>query len=104
MSSGGAEDPSYPRAMAILVDAAIWPYRGDRWAHLVSDHSYDELHVFAIELGLRRSAFQGDHYDIPAQLRARAVALGATPITGRELVLRLRAAGLRRRRTPPGGG
>jgi hypothetical protein len=82
--------------VAILVDDAIWPFRGDRWAHLVSDVSYDELHRFADRLGVPRRAFQGDHYDVPQRLRADAVALGAEAVTSRELVRRLRAAGLRR--------
>lgn len=82
----------------ILVDSAVWPWRGERWAHLVSDESYDELHAFADRLGIPRRAFQGDHYDVPAWLRAEAIELGATPVDGRELVRRLRAAGLRRNR------
>jgi hypothetical protein len=95
---------AYRDAVAILVDDAVWSYRGRLWAHLVSDVSYDELHAFAEQLGLPRHAFQGDHYDIPTDVRDRAVALGAAPVPGRELVTRLRAAGLRlppahRRRT-----
>jgi len=82
--------------MAILVDAAIWRWRGRRWAHLVSDADYAELHDFAARLGLRREWFQGDHYDVPAHVRERALALGAQEVGARELVLRLRAAGLRR--------
>ena len=82
--------------MAVLLDPAVWPWRGERWAHLVSDHSYDELHAFAARLGVPRRAFQGDHYDIPASLRDRALALGAEPVSCRELLTRLRAAGLRR--------
>jgi Protein of unknown function (DUF4031) len=82
----------------ILVDDAVWPWRGRRWAHLVSDHSFDELHDFAARLGLDRARFQGDHYDVPAEVRATAIDLGAQPVNARELVRRLRAAGLRRRR------
>ena len=84
--------------MAILVDPAIWPFRGRVWAHLVSDESYEELHDFAARLGIPRPAFQGDHYDIPEPLREQAIELGARPVTGRELITRLRAAGLRRPR------
>jgi hypothetical protein len=87
-------------AVAILVDQARWPWRGRRWAHLVSDVSYDELHDFADRLGIPRRAFQGDHYDVPTEIRARAIALGAEAVESRELLVRLRAAGLRR---PPGG-
>ena len=64
---------------------------------MVSDESYDELHAFAEQLGIPRRAFQGDHYDVPAEYRERAIELGAVPITSRELVRRLVASGLRRR-------
>lgn len=85
--------------MTVLVDAAIWPFEGRKWAHLVSDTSFDELHAFAEQLGIPRRAFQGDHYDVPTDYRDRAIALGAEAVTSRELVRRLRAAGLRRIRT-----
>ena len=87
--------------MAILVDAAIWPFRGRRWAHMVSDDSYDELHRFAQSLGIPPRAFQGDHYDVPTEVRARAIAAGAEVVTSEQLVRRLRAAGLRRRSRVP---
>lgn len=85
--------------MTILVDRAVWPFRGRIWAHLVSDESYEELHMFAARLGLPPRAFHGDHYDIPADIRDRAVELGATSVDGRELVRRLKSAGLRKKRT-----
>ena len=88
--------------MTILVDRAIWPWRGRKWAHLVSDESYEELHEFATRLELPRRAFQGDHYDIPEDYRERAIALGAQPVDARDLVRRLRAAGLRAGRGPGG--
>ena len=84
--------------MTILVDAAVWPWRDRLWAHLVSDRSYDELHEFAARLGIPERAFQGDHYDVPADVRVAAIALGAQPVGAKELVTRLRAAGLRRPR------
>ena len=83
----------------MLVDEAVWPWRGRRWAHLVSDESFEELHVFAQRLGLPPRAFHRDHYDLPAELRDDAIALGAAPVTSREVVRRLQAAGLRRRRS-----
>lgn len=86
--------------MTILVDAAVWSWRGRKWAHLVSDHTYDELHDFAERLGIPRRAFQGDHYDIPTEYRERALELGAEAVDSRVLVRRLREAGLRRRRQP----
>ena len=86
----------------MLVDAAVWPWRDREWAHLVSDASYDELHEFAERLGIPRKAFQGDHYDIPADLRLTAIDLGAEPVGAKELLTRLRAAGLRRPKAPRG--
>jgi hypothetical protein len=88
--------------VAVLVDPAVWPWRGQLWSHLVSDLSYDELHAFAGRLGVPRRAFQGDHYDIPSSLRPAALALGAEDVPARELLRRLKAAGLRRPRRPAG--
>ena len=84
--------------MTLLVDEPIWPFRGRLWCHLVSDTSYDELHAFADALGIPRRAFQGDHYDLPAEMREQAIGLGAVAVPGRELITRLRASGLRRRK------
>ena len=81
--------------MTVLVDSAIWPWRGENWAHLVSDKTYEELHEFAETLGLRRMSFQGDHYDIPEEYRERLIAAGAVEVESREIARRLRAAGLR---------
>ncbi|HEY6533274.1 MAG TPA: DUF4031 domain-containing protein [Acidimicrobiales bacterium] len=86
--------------MAVLVDQAIWVWRGRRWSHLVSDESYDELHAFVEQLGIPRRAFQGDHYDVPEEYRDDVVRLGAVEVDARVLVRRLRAAGLRRPRAP----
>ena len=84
----------------LYVDRAVWPGRGRAagrlWAHLVSDVSYAELHVFAELLGAPRRGFERDHYDIPAPLVPVAVWLGARQVPARELAARLRAAGLRR--------
>jgi hypothetical protein len=85
--------------VALLIDDPVWPWRGRRWSHLVSDESYDELHAFVqAELGIPRRAFQGDHYDIPEELHDVAVAAGAQPVGGRELLSRLLASGLRLRK------
>ena len=81
--------------MTILVDAAVWSWRGRRWAHLVSDTSLEELHAFAERLGVDPRLFAGDHYDVTAEWREQAIALGAVAVDSRELVRRLRAGGLR---------
>lgn len=85
----------------ILVDQAIWPAHGRRFAHLVSDESLDELHAFAQALGLPERAFHRDHYDLPDEWWQQAVDAGAVVVDARELVRRLRAAGLRRRAPRP---
>ncbi len=68
------------------------------WSHLVSDSSYAELHSFAARLGAPRRAFERDHYDLPAERYAEAVALGAVPADSRRLVRLLNESGLRRRK------
>jgi uncharacterized protein DUF4031 len=86
----------------IYVDDAVWPGKGRAagrlWAHLVSDVSYDELHAFAIRLGVPQRAFERDHYDIPASSVPAALGLGARHVRSREIIERLRQAGLRRPR------
>ena len=79
----------------VLVDQPRWWWRGRRWCHLVSDRSLAELHDFADALGIPRRGFQGDHYDVPEEHRDRVVAAGAVEVDSRELVRRLRRAGLR---------
>lgn len=81
--------------MTILIDEARWWHRGQKWCHLVSDASHDELIEFADAIGIPRRGFQGDHYDIPEEYRDEMIAAGAVVVESRELVRRLRAAGLR---------
>ncbi|MEM9748995.1 MAG: DUF4031 domain-containing protein [Actinomycetota bacterium] len=81
--------------MAILIDEPLWWFRGRKWCHMVSDVSYDELIEFADSVGIPRRGFQGDHYDIPEEYRDDMVAAGAIEVPSRELLRRLRGAGLR---------
>jgi Protein of unknown function (DUF4031) len=77
------------------------PLPSSRWCHLASDASFGELHAFAARLGIPRHRFQGDHYDLPPSVRARAVALGAEEVGTRELTRRMagpRGDRVRRRR------
>jgi Protein of unknown function (DUF4031) len=82
--------------MAVLIDPLReYPDAGLRWTHwchMVSDSEFEELHAFAARLGIPRRGFQGDHYDLPPPLRARAVALGALEVGTGELVLRMAGA------------
>jgi hypothetical protein len=82
--------------VTVLIDPARWPGRGRLWSHLVSDLSLAELHAFAEMLGAPRRGFDRDHYDVPSERYASALALGAVPVPSRELVARLTEAGLRR--------
>jgi hypothetical protein len=83
--------------------------RTDRWSHLLADDPA-ELHALAAALGIpprgyqrhRRSAAL-NHYDVPESLRQRAIALGAVPVTWRQmarLTREWRRAGARP--APPG--
>ena len=81
--------------MTILIDEARWWFKGRKWCHLVSDESYDELHQFGDRVGIPRRGFQGDHYDVPEEYRDDLIAAGAEQVESRELVRRLRHAGLR---------
>lgn len=83
--------------MGVYVDDAIWEWRGRRWCHLVAD-SEDELHAFGARLGLKRQWFQHrparpwlDHYDLHEVARDVAIAMGAEPITLREMAHHIRA-------------
>ena len=81
--------------MAILIDEARWWYKDRKWCHLVSDASLDELHRFAAAHDIPRRGFQGDHYDIPEEYREMLIDGGAEVVPSRELLRRLRDAGLR---------
>ena len=83
--------------MTVYIDRPDWPGHGRLWSHMISDISYDELHDFAATLGIPRRAFERDHYDVIADRYDAAVGAGAQPATSREIVLLLRASGLRRR-------
>jgi Protein of unknown function (DUF4031) len=90
--------------MSVYVDDAIWNWQGLKWAHLLADDT-DELHRFALLLGIHRASYQGPprtpvpHYDVTSYERRRAIAQGAIPCTREEIVIvvrRLRTAGVGR--------
>lgn len=84
--------------MAILIDPPTWPAYRTLFSHLVSDVSHEELHEFASRGGVSPRAFDRDHYDVPLHLYDHLVMLGAQPVRSPELVRRLIASGLRRRK------
>ena len=84
--------------MSLMIDTPRWPWRGMLWAHMISDHSLEELHDAARQLNLRWVAFGRDHYDVPDVLWPAACEL-AELVDPREIVRSLRRTGLR----VPGG-
>jgi hypothetical protein len=84
--------------MTILIDPPNVAGHGRMWSHLASDTSYDELHAFARTVGIPERGFDRDHYDVPSEWYDDVVAAGAEAVSSRELVRRLHAAGLRRRK------
>lgn len=85
--------------VAILIDRPIWPKNGRKYAHMVSDHNFAELHGFANRIGLPQKAFHDDHYDVVSYLVNDAISFGAKQVASRELLGRLKSAGLRRQRS-----
>jgi hypothetical protein len=85
--------------MGLMIDPPAVPSRGRLWSHLASDTSYAELHAFARELGIPERGFDRDHYDVPEEYYDTVVGMGVEPVSSRELVARLVAAGLRRRKS-----
>ena len=84
----------------ILVDR-LRSYPSGYWCHMVTDSSPEELHDFALRLGLRREQFQKHerlpHYDLRPRMREMALALGAEAVSSKELFRRGRQAFLETR-------
>ncbi|MFE7516411.1 DUF4031 domain-containing protein [Streptomyces sp. NPDC057540] len=87
--------------MSLYIDPPTWPGHGRMWSHLVSDVSFEELHAFAASIGAPPRAFERDHYDIPSDRYADAVAAGAVEVGSKELLRHLTRAGLRRPKGRP---
>ena len=80
----------------ILIDppaVARWDPRG---SHQASDTSKHQVPPIAPPHGVPARGWDRDHYDVPADAYDALVAAGAVPVTSREIVVALRAAGLRR--------
>ncbi len=80
------------RGLILVDELRAYPHARlpfERWSHMVSDESFEELHAFAERLGIPRHRFQGDHYDLPPHVRSRAVAEGAREVGTRELTQRM---------------
>lgn len=68
--------------MAIYVDNMRIKHKGKEWCHLMAD-SLDELHDFALYIGVKRCWFHRTatypHYDVTAEIRTKAISYGAVP-------------------------
>ena len=88
----------YVDALRPCVPNPRWNW--DRMCHLTAD-TLDELHTFAIRLGLKRDWLHHHpfmpHYDLTANKRAKAVRLGAVEINQREAGRRVHTARQARR-------
>jgi hypothetical protein len=76
----------------IMVDEIMkWPHARypfmDGSCHLTTDGDLEELHAFAISIGLRRGWFQNHvlcpHYDLTPRKRALALSKGAVFVSAR---------------------
>lgn len=74
--------------MTVYVDDMyLYPlgqYRGMKMSHMIAD-TEDELHAMADKIGVSRTWYQGDHYDVCMSKRALAIKCGAQPVTLRDL-------------------
>jgi hypothetical protein len=78
--------------MAVYVDELFNTEKSRKWPYLQACHltadTLEELHEFAISIGLSRSWFQDHrrhpHYDLTNGRRLKAVRLGAIEVSSRE--------------------
>lgn len=80
----------YVSTMKVSIKSKQWPY--SHYCYLIAD-SVDELHQFAVGLGLKREWFQAKsmpHYDLVFGMRAAVRRAGAIEIDDKEIVNRLR--------------
>ncbi len=81
--------------MTVYVDNMRAQVGRHQVCHMMAD-TEAELEAMAQRIGLSHRWRHGDHFDVPLDLRARAVESGAVEITQREMV-RVR----QRNRAPP---
>lgn len=71
--------------MTVYVDDAEIPFQGMKMSHMIAD-TEKELHEMADKIGLERSWYQGDHYDVSISKKKEAINEGAEEVTWRELI------------------
>jgi len=69
----------------IYVDNILYKFGRMKMCHMWTDENIDELHWFALKIGLRRDWFQDDkrlpHYDVCKSKRRLAIKSGAVEAT-----------------------
>lgn len=77
--------------MSVYVDSPRFMKKGGRkrYCHLVAD-TFDELHSFALSIGVKRHFFHSSaswqHYDLSEELHSKALAFGAVEVSSRVIV------------------
>ena len=67
----------------VYIDNFFAQYGRMKMCHMIAD-SEEELHQFAVKIGLKRKWFQNTnnpHYDVSISYRKKAVAYGAAEVT-----------------------
>jgi hypothetical protein len=72
--------------MTVYVDNVGIKASGRIWYHLISDTNDNEIHIFAKRIGLKRSWFHVDHYDVTTTKRIQALKNGAVEASREEIV------------------
>lgn len=75
----------------IVVDNAVWkkPNGRKNYAHMATDGSIEELHLFAEQIGVKRHFFhrgEKPHYDINEDQRLVAITAGAVEVSSKYIV------------------
>lgn len=74
--------------MTVYVDdmhrSALGAFKGLRMSHMIAE-TEAELHAMAEAIGMPRRAYQGDHYDVPLERRAAALARGAVAVSMKQM-------------------
>lgn len=75
--------------MTVYIDDAFIQYGRMKMCHLMSDEvgeTHDEIHQFASGIGLKKSWFHNDHYDVSISKRELAIQHGAVEISKWEML------------------
>lgn len=80
--------------MTIYIDEATWVTKAKnprkQYAHMISDTSLEELHSFAVQMGIKRHFFHQSrsckHYDISGEQIQKVKDAGAIEVPTRDIL------------------